>query len=37
MFEGMLDKEVEWYDSQQDGTGSLLIRIQTYVELCPYF
>jgi ATP-binding cassette subfamily B (MDR/TAP) protein 1 len=29
MFEGMLDKEMEWYDSRQDGIGSLLIRIQT--------
>lgn len=29
MFEGMVDKEMEWYDLRQDGIGSLLIRIQT--------
>jgi ATP-binding cassette subfamily B (MDR/TAP) protein 1 len=29
MFSGMLDKEMEWYDMQKDGIGSLLIRIQT--------
>lgn len=29
MFEGMLDKEMEWYDLRQEGIGSLLIRIQT--------
>jgi len=29
MFEGMLDKEMEWYDSRQGGIGSLLNRIQT--------
>ena len=29
MFEGMLDKEMEWYDSQQNGIGSLLIRMET--------
>jgi ATP-binding cassette subfamily B (MDR/TAP) protein 1 len=28
MFEGMSDKEMEWYDLRPDGTGSLLIRIQ---------
>jgi hypothetical protein len=28
MFEGMLDKEMEWYDSQQVGIGALLIRVQ---------
>jgi hypothetical protein len=32
VFEGMLDKEMEWYDLRQDGIGSLLIRIQTYVK-----
>lgn len=31
MFEGMLDKDMEWYDLRQDGVGALLIRIQTYV------
>lgn len=29
MFEGMLDKDIEWYDLRKDGIGSLLIRIQT--------
>jgi ATP-binding cassette, subfamily B (MDR/TAP), member 1 len=33
MFEGMLDKEMEWYDLRPDGTGPLLIRIQTYVKI----
>ena len=28
MFEGKLDKGMEWFDSQQDGIGALLIRIQ---------
>jgi hypothetical protein len=32
MFEGLLDKEMEWYDLRQDGIGSLLIRMQTYVQ-----
>ena len=35
MFKGMLDKEMEWYDLRQDGIGSLLIRIQTYVHNIP--
>lgn len=29
MFEGMLDKDMEWYDLRKDGVGSLLIRIHT--------
>lgn len=29
MFEGMLDKDMEWYDLREDGIGSLLIRIHT--------
>lgn len=29
MFEGMLDKDMEWYDLCKDGIGSLLIRIHT--------
>jgi ATP-binding cassette subfamily B (MDR/TAP) protein 1 len=33
MFEGMLDKEMEWYDLRPDGIGPLLIRIQTYVKI----
>lgn len=36
MFVGMLNKEMEWYDLRQDGIGSLLIRIQTFVSF-PYF
>jgi len=28
MFEGKLDKGMEWFDVQQDGIGALLIRIQ---------
>jgi len=31
MFESMLNKDMEWYDLRQDGIGSFLIRIQTYV------
>ncbi|KAE8449303.1 hypothetical protein EG329_008204 [Mollisiaceae sp. DMI_Dod_QoI] len=31
MFEGMLDKDMEWYDLRQDGVGALLIRIQTQI------
>lgn len=29
MFEGMLDKDMEWYDLRKDGISSLLIRIHT--------
>jgi ATP-binding cassette, subfamily B (MDR/TAP), member 1 len=29
MFRALLDKEMEWYDHQTDGTTSLLIRIET--------
>ncbi|KAH6672406.1 ABC transporter-like protein [Halenospora varia] len=29
MFEGMVDKEMEWYDLRKDGIASLLTRIQT--------
>ncbi|KAH8669513.1 P-loop containing nucleoside triphosphate hydrolase protein [Tricladium varicosporioides] len=28
-FEGMVDKEIEWYDLRKDGIASLLTRIQT--------
>ncbi|KUJ18851.1 P-loop containing nucleoside triphosphate hydrolase protein [Mollisia scopiformis] len=31
MFEGMLDKNMEWYDLRQDGVGALMIRIQTQI------
>jgi ATP-binding cassette subfamily B (MDR/TAP) protein 1 len=31
-FSGMLEKEMEWYDLRADGIGSLLVRIQTYVD-----
>jgi ATP-binding cassette subfamily B (MDR/TAP) protein 1 len=29
MFRGLLKKEMEWFDGQQDGVASLLVRIQT--------
>ncbi|KAI3322780.1 P-loop containing nucleoside triphosphate hydrolase protein [Xylariaceae sp. AK1471] len=29
MFRGLLKKEMEWFDCQQDGVASLLVRIQT--------
>jgi ATP-binding cassette subfamily B (MDR/TAP) protein 1 len=29
IFDSMLEKEMEWYDSREDGIGSLLIRLQT--------
>jgi hypothetical protein len=29
MFEGMLDKDMEWYDLRKDGIASLLVRIHT--------
>jgi ATP-binding cassette subfamily B (MDR/TAP) protein 1 len=29
IFKGMLEKEMSWFDLQRDGTGSLLVRIQT--------
>ncbi|TVY44090.1 ABC transporter B family member [Lachnellula occidentalis] len=29
MFEGMLDKDIEWYDLRKDGVASLLVRIHT--------
>ncbi|KAK0122067.1 hypothetical protein ONS95_010331 [Cadophora gregata] len=32
MFVGLLDKEMEWYDLRQDGSGSLLIRLQTQIQ-----
>lgn len=32
MFEGMLDKDIGWYDLRQDGVGALLIRIQTQIQ-----
>lgn len=35
MLEGMLVTEMEWYDSQQDGIGALLIRVQTQVKALP--
>ncbi|RDL31099.1 Bile salt export pump [Venustampulla echinocandica] len=31
MFEGMLDKDIGWYDLRKEGIGSLLIRIQTQI------
>lgn len=33
LFTGMLEKEMEWYDLREDGIGTLLIRIQTFVVL----
>jgi ATP-binding cassette subfamily B (MDR/TAP) protein 1 len=33
IFQSMLEKEVQWYDLRDDGAGSLLVRIQTYVTL----
>ena len=30
MFEALLDRDLEWYDSQKDGIPSLVTRIQTY-------
>lgn len=32
LFAGMLEKDLEWFDLRKDGIGSLLIRIETYVE-----
>ncbi|KAI0506658.1 P-loop containing nucleoside triphosphate hydrolase protein [Xylaria bambusicola] len=29
MFRGLLEKDMQWFDTQQDGVASLLIRIQT--------
>ncbi|TVY40590.1 Alpha-factor-transporting ATPase, partial [Lachnellula subtilissima] len=29
MFEGMLEKDMEWYDLREDGVASLLVRIHT--------
>ena len=29
IFNSMLEKELQWYDSKEDGIGSLLVRIQT--------
>lgn len=29
MFDGMLNRPIEWYDMRQDGIGTLLVRIQT--------
>jgi hypothetical protein len=31
IFQPMLEKELQWYDLRDDGVGSLLVRIQTYV------
>lgn len=33
MFEGMLEKDMEWYDLRKDGVASLLVRIHTYVPI----
>ncbi|KAI8623231.1 P-loop containing nucleoside triphosphate hydrolase protein [Xylariaceae sp. FL1651] len=29
MFDGLLKKEMQWFDCQQDGVASLLVRVQT--------
>ncbi|KAI0538698.1 P-loop containing nucleoside triphosphate hydrolase protein [Xylaria digitata] len=29
MFRGLLKKDIEWFDAQQDGIASLLVRLQT--------
>ncbi|KAH9908856.1 P-loop containing nucleoside triphosphate hydrolase protein [Xylariomycetidae sp. FL2044] len=29
IFRGLLDKEMEWFDSQEEGLASLLVRLQT--------
>lgn len=35
VFRGLLDKEMGWFDTQEDGTASLLVRIQTYTHHPP--
>lgn len=30
MFRGLLNKEMEWFDTREDGIASLLVRMQTY-------
>ena len=31
LFQGMLEKDMEWYDMRKDGVAALIQRLQTYV------
>lgn len=38
LFEGLVDKDMEWYDMRKSGVASLISRVQTYeISLCYLF